>query len=93
MKTSDDVFSVRLLHDLGGNPWGMILTVGVVTGLVYRMAKNYFRKGLESFPGPPIAAITSLYLTYIEAIRQECFIHKLEELHAKYGGSSHSNLG
>jgi hypothetical protein len=40
---------------------------------------------LSRFPGPKLAAATSLYRTYHEVIRGGEFLRKLNELHAIYG--------
>jgi len=46
---------------------------------------NAFFHPLSSFPGPRLAATTTLWKAFIECILNRSFCHVLEELHAKYG--------
>jgi hypothetical protein len=53
--------------------------------LLWILVQRYYRAGLSKFPGPALAAVSGFYKTYVEVFQQGCFVHKLEELHAKYG--------
>lgn len=46
---------------------------------------NSFFHPLSSFPGPRIAATTTLWKAFVECILNRSFCHVLEELHAQYG--------
>jgi len=54
---------------------------GTVSLLVYRLLFH----PLSSFPGPKLAAVTSLYQVYYDVYRGGQFLDKLKELHAIYG--------
>ncbi|GES60586.1 putative cytochrome P450 [Aspergillus terreus] len=62
-----------------------LLPFGAILTLIWVLLRRLHHAGLSRFPGPPLAAVSGLYKTYIEVLRQGCFVHKLEELHARYG--------
>ncbi|KAJ5924003.1 hypothetical protein N7466_008190 [Penicillium verhagenii] len=49
--------------------------------IIYRL---YFHP-ISKFPGPKLAAITSLYAFYFNAIKGGRYIWEIEKMHAKYG--------
>ncbi|KAG2418560.1 hypothetical protein HFD88_001661 [Aspergillus terreus] len=70
----------------GGIAWRWsLLPFGAILTLIWVLLRRLHHAGLSRFPGPPLAAVSGLYKTYIEVLQQGCFVHKLEELHARYG--------
>jgi len=62
----------------------LALIVGGITSLgVYRLLLH----PLASFPGPKLAAVTSLYHAYYDVYADGQLLTKLKELHEQYGAS------
>ncbi|CAJ2500445.1 Uu.00g032980.m01.CDS01 [Anthostomella pinea] len=58
-----------------------IWAASIFATVVYRL----FLDPLSKFPGPKLAAATSLYEGYYDVIKRGKYIHKIEELHQRYG--------
>jgi len=65
-----------------GTAFGLI----VIFWLSLVIHRLYFHP-LSCFPGPPLAAITTLYRTYYEVIKGGEFLHEIVKLHSQYGMS------
>ena len=65
------------------------LLIGVVTlqlaYSIYTVIKRIFLSPLRHIPGPKLAALTSWYEFYFDAIQQGKFVWKIKELHSEYG--------
>lgn len=64
------------------------IVAAVLAWLLWQMLQGVSRlylHPLSTFPGPPIAAVTSLYKAYIDVVARSSFVHTLEKLHGKYG--------
>ncbi|ETN43467.1 uncharacterized protein HMPREF1541_02626 [Cyphellophora europaea CBS 101466] len=59
----------------------LILAAGLVGNAVYRL---YFHP-LSKFPGPKLAAITTLYEGYYDVVHQGRYLWEMEKMHKKYG--------
>ena len=55
------------------------------TWWVFRAISRLYFHPLSAFPGPPLAAVTTLYKAWIDVVAQSSFVHNLERLHAIYG--------
>ncbi|RVX69702.1 hypothetical protein B0A52_06346 [Exophiala mesophila] len=76
---------VNKMYDSGISEWSvMLLSLGLL-GLAYRVVYNLYFHPLAAFPGPNIAAVTSLYKAYIDVVARSSFVHTLEKLHRQYG--------
>jgi hypothetical protein len=62
-----------------------LVAAGLVIYVVYCMLHNLVWHPLASFPGPRVAAVTSLYRAYIELVAKSSFVYQLEKLHTQYG--------
>jgi hypothetical protein len=62
-----------------------LVVAGLAIYVVYRMLYRLVWHPLASFPGPCVAAVTSLYKAYIELVAKSSFVHELEKLHSQYG--------
>ncbi|EED13527.1 cytochrome P450, putative [Talaromyces stipitatus ATCC 10500] len=62
-----------------------LIPSGIAVYWVYIAVFNIFWHPLAAFPGPPIAAISTLYKAYIDLVSKSSFVHTLEKLHAQYG--------
>jgi hypothetical protein len=60
----------------------------VVTLVIYRIVYNCYFHPLSAFPGPRLAAITSLYLAYVDFVANGSLVRVLQNLHDKYGKAS-----
>ena len=69
--------------DTGSLLW--LIASGCCVYAAYHTLYNLFWHPLASFPGPPVAAATSLYKAYIDLVAKSSLVHTLEKLHAKYG--------
>lgn len=60
----------------------------IILYLVYKLVviihRLYFSP-LRNFPGPRLAAMTTLYEFYYDALRGYTFVGHIKELHQKYG--------
>jgi hypothetical protein len=63
----------------------LLLPVALLTYLVYYVSYTFYWHPLARFPGPPLAALTRLYRTYIDCSPSRSFVHTLGQLHGKYG--------
>ena len=52
---------------------------------IYTVITRIFLSPLRHIPGPKLAALTSWYEFYFDAIQQGKFVWKIKELHSKYG--------
>jgi hypothetical protein len=68
-------------------PGGLIVLglFACLTCVAQRVIQNLYFHPLAHFPGPRIAAITTLYKGYIDCVAKSSFVHNLERLHAIYG--------
>jgi hypothetical protein len=62
-----------------------LIPSGIAVYWVYVVGFNLFWHPLAAFPGPPLAAISTLYKAYIDLVSKSSFVHTLEKLHAQYG--------
>ena len=53
--------------------------------IVYAVISRVFLSHLRSIPGPKLAAITSWYEFYFDAIQPGRFVWKIKDLHSEYG--------
>ncbi|KAF2456731.1 cytochrome P450 monooxygenase-like protein [Lineolata rhizophorae] len=65
--------------------WAVLAAVALLTFLAYRLIYRVYLHPLARFPGPPAAAVTWWWKTYVEVIRGRSFCHALEGVHAQYG--------
>ncbi|KAL1989438.1 hypothetical protein VTN49DRAFT_7249 [Thermomyces lanuginosus] len=63
----------------------LALAAGWVAWTLYGYIYNVFWHPLARFPGPRLAAATSLYKAWIDCVAKSSFVHTLERLHAQYG--------
>lgn len=68
-----DIFSVVIA----------ILLLYVVYLFVHGVYNVYFHP-LSAFPGPKLAACTTLYKAWIDCVARSSFVHTLERLHREY---------
>jgi hypothetical protein len=64
------------------------ITYGFTFGVIYlsiTTVRHLFLHRLRGFPGPKLAAITSLYKTYYEVFKGGELLQHLTELHEIYG--------
>ena len=52
---------------------------------IYTAINRLFFSPLRHIPGPKLAALTSWYEFYFDAIQQGKFVWKIKELHFEYG--------
>jgi hypothetical protein len=71
---------MTLLEDYGAHGF----TFGVMF-LCITTVRHLFLHRLRGFPGPKLAAITSLYKTYYEVLKGGELLQHLTELHDIYG--------
>ncbi|RPA91823.1 cytochrome P450 [Choiromyces venosus 120613-1] len=67
---------------------GTIASTVFVAWLVYRIGIVFYRLYLDplsKFPGPKLAAATSLYEMYYDIVEGGTLVWKMDELHRKYG--------
>ncbi|KAL4805653.1 cytochrome P450 [Aspergillus unguis] len=62
-----------------------LLLVAGVSFSLYRCLYNLYWHPLARFPGPPLAAVSRWYRTWIDCSPTRSFVHTLAELHEKYG--------
>lgn len=83
--TIDNVSTKAIQH-----PLLAVLVVASFAGMLItlrRIQYNLYSHPLASFPGPRIAAATSWWKAWVEAIQNRSFVTVLEQLHMKYGRS------
>lgn len=54
---------------------------------IYTLISRILLSPLRNIPGPKLAALTSWYEFYFDAIQQGRFVWKIKELHSKYGSA------
>jgi hypothetical protein len=64
---------------------GLLGLVALVSFAFQKIFRRLWLHPLSSFPGPKVAAATTLWKAYVECILNKSFCHVLEELHAKHG--------
>ena len=52
---------------------------------IYAVISRIFLSPLRNIPGPKLAALTSWYEFYFDAIQQGRFVWKIKDLHKEYG--------
>ena len=52
---------------------------------VYLLISRLLLSPLANVPGPKLAALTSWYEIYFDAVQQGQFVWKIKDLHSKYG--------
>lgn len=52
---------------------------------IYLLTSRIFLSPLRHIPGPKLAALTSWYEFYFDAIQQGRFVWKIKDLHSEYG--------
>lgn len=52
---------------------------------IYAVVTRLFLSPLRGIPGPKLAALTSWYEFYFDAIQQGKFVSKIKKLHSQYG--------
>lgn len=52
---------------------------------IYVLTSRIFLSPLRNIPGPKLAALTSWYEFYFDAIQQGRFVWKVRDLHSEYG--------
>lgn len=62
-----------------------VLGMAYATHWVYTIIYNLYFHPLSHFPGPRLAAASGWYLCWYEVFKGGEFVHKLSELHEKYG--------
>ena len=60
------------------------LSAWVLASVVHAIASVYFGS-LSHVPGPKLAAATTWWRAYVEAVKQVSWVDKLIELHSIYG--------
>jgi hypothetical protein len=63
----------------------IISLIGAVSYGAYSAISNLYHHPLAKFPGPRLAAVTSLWRAYVEVVQAKSFCHALEDLHKVYG--------
>lgn len=54
---------------------------------LFHLVHTFYWHPLARFPGPPLAALTRFYRTWIDCSPSRSFVHTLAALHAQYGTS------
>lgn len=69
---------------------GLVLAtaVWIISGII-RCIKNVYFHPLSKFPGPRLAAATSWWSAYQQALAHRSMHHICIDLHAKYGEFNH----
>ena len=52
---------------------------------IYVLISRIFLSPLRNIPGPKLAALTSWYEFYFDAIQQGRYVWRIKDLHLKYG--------
>lgn len=68
-----------------------LLWLGGAVAVGYYLVQSIYRlyfHPLRKFPGPRLAAITSLYEFYYNVIRNGKFLFEIERMHEQYGETS-----
>lgn len=65
-----------------------LVAVAYVTWWAFLAIRRVYFHPLSTYPGPTIAAATSLYKAYIECIAKISWVDTVEALHASYGKRS-----
>lgn len=62
-----------------------LIPSGIAVYLAYNAVFNLFWHPLAVFPGPPIAAISTLYMSHIDFVSKGSLVHVLEKPNDQYG--------
>lgn len=68
---------------------GLVTAVWLVSGIIGCIKNVYFHP-LSKFPGPCLAAATSWWSAYQQALAHRSMHHICIDLHAKYGEFNHN---
>ena len=68
--------------------WLALLMASVTAYLVFMTVYRLFFHPLAKVPGPKLAAISGLYMTYYDLVMLGAMVEQLEVLHKKYGSIS-----
>ena len=60
---------------------------------IYAVISRIFLSPLRRIPGPKLAALTSWYEFYFDAIEPGKFVWKIRDLHSEYGLAASPGLG
>lgn len=60
--------------------------------IIYGVISRVFLSPLRKIPGPKLAALTSYYEFYFDAIQPGRFVWKIKDLHKEYGLAVPSHL-
>lgn len=60
--------------------------------IIYGVISRVFLSPLRKIPGPKLAALTSYYEFYFDAIQPGRFVWKIKDLHQEYGLAVPSHL-
>jgi hypothetical protein len=69
-------------------PFTYISTAAAISALFYYVARSVkfiFYHDLSKYPGPPLAAATTLYRAYYDIVKDGGWLEHLFSLHEKYG--------
>ena len=61
------------------------VTTLLLAYIIYALITRLLLSPLRNIPGPKLAALTSWYEFYFDAIEQGRFVWKIKELHSRYG--------
>ena len=59
---------------------------------VWQWIFNIYFHPLSKFPGPPVAAATGWWKTYIELVKQQSMVDYIAKLHEIHGKSANGNF-
>jgi len=62
-----------------------LFVISTITYFVFLAVQRLFSHPLAKVPGPRLAAITHLYMTYYDLVMLRGMVEQLEVLHKKYG--------
>lgn len=76
--------------------WYKLVALLLVVYLVFWISRSIYRlylHPLSQFPGPRVAAATTLYKAYIDIAENLSLVHELKRLHGVYGVSTSNPHG
>ena len=68
-----------------GVPWLIVAVLGFAAYLVVLAVYRLYLSPLAKFPGPKLAALTSWYEFYHDAIRHGKYTFEIADMHKAYG--------
>jgi hypothetical protein len=77
-----------VLTEPQGIPWLGVAVLSYATYLVGLVIYRLYFSPIAKFPGPKLAAVTSWYEFYHDAIRHGQYTFEIAEMHKKYGAST-----